>query len=153
MTTEGNIIEILLIEDNPGDVELTRDVFAEWKLRNNIYVVENGEEGLDFLYRRGKFGNAVRPDIIFLDLNMPRINGRKMLQEIKRDKNLCDIPVVILTSSEAERIDINSKFYATSYIIKPLDLEKFLGIISGIETFGLNVVKLDKSYVLPMDKK
>jgi len=140
MTTESNIIEILLIEDNPGDVELTCEVFAEYKLKNNIHVVENGEEGLDFLYRRGKFCDAVRPDIIFLDLNMPRKNGRKMLEEVKLDKNLSDIPIIILTSSEAERIDINSKCYAHSYIIKPMDLEKFLETINSIKTFGVDII-------------
>jgi CheY-like chemotaxis protein len=153
MTAEENIIEILLVEDNPGDVELTREIFAECKLRNNVHVVENGEEGIDFLYRRGQFANVVRPDIIFLDLNMPRMNGRKMLEEIKRNKSFSDIPVVILTSSEAERIDINSKLYANAYVIKPMDMEKFLEAITNIKTFGLNVVKVDKDPVPPSDKK
>lgn len=136
-------IEILLVEDNPGDVELTCEAFLECKATNRIHVAEDGEEALDFLYRRGKFSDAVRPDIILLDLNMPRKDGKEVLKEIKQDSDLCDIPVVILTSSEAERdISISYKLHANSYIIKPVDLEKFLHVVKAVESFWLQIVKL-----------
>ena len=136
-------IEILLVEDNPGDVELTREAFAECKVVNRIHVAEDGEEALDFLYRRGKFSDAVRPDVILLDLNMPRKDGKEVLKEIKQDSDLSTIPVVILTSSEAERdIAISYKLHANCYIIKPVNLEKFLEVVKAVEKFWLQIVKL-----------
>ncbi len=142
MTIEDNLIEILLVEDNPGDAELAREAFMECKVKNRIHVAEDGEEALDFLYRRGKFRDAVRPDVILLDLNMPRKNGREVLKEIKQDSNLCNIPVIILTSSEAQRdIDISYKLYANGYIVKSVDLENFFEVVRSIETFWLSTVK------------
>ncbi len=115
----------------------------ECKVKNRIHVAEDGEEALDFLYRRGKFRDAVRPDVILLDLNMPRKDGREVLKEIKQDNNLCDIPIVILTSSEADRDIIKSyKLHANCYIIKPVDFEKFLEVVKAIENFWLQIVKL-----------
>jgi len=141
--TPGGLSDILLVEDNPGDAEFTREAFVECKVKSRIHVAEDGDEALDFLYRRGKFRDAVRPDIILLDLNTPRKNGKDVLKEIKQDSNLCDIPVVILTSSEAEQDIIKSyQLHANCYIIKPVDLEKFLEVIKAIENFWLQIVKL-----------
>jgi chemotaxis family two-component system response regulator Rcp1 len=140
---QGKLIEILLVEDNPGDAELAREGFAECRVANNIHVAEDGEEALDFLYRRGKFGDALRPDVILLDLNMPRKNGKEVLKIIKEDEDLCDIPVVVLTSSAAEQDIIKSyKLHANCYIIKPVNLGKFLEIVKAIENFWLQIVKL-----------
>ena len=141
---EDDLIEILLVEDNPGDVELTRKAFTECKVRNRIHVVQDGEEAIDFLYRRGKFHDAVPPDIILLDLNLPRKNGEEVLEDIKQDSDLCKIPVIILTSSEAERdMYMGYRLHANRFITKPVNLEKFIEIVREIETFWLSVVRVD----------
>jgi two-component system, chemotaxis family, response regulator Rcp1 len=140
---ETEAIKILLVEDNPGDVRLTLEAFKEGKVRNQISVVNDGVEALAFLRREGQYAAAPRPDVILLDLNLPKKDGYEVLAEIKHDPILRRIPVVILTTSEAER-DILQTYYmhANCYITKPVDLEQFITIIKSIESFWLNVVKL-----------
>ncbi len=138
-----NAIKILLVEDNPGDIRLTLEAFKEGKVNNEINVVTDGVEALAFLRREEPYGDAPRPDVILLDLNLPKKDGYEVLAEVKQDPDLRRIPVVILTTSEAER-DILQTYYlhANCYITKPVDLEQFITVIKSIETFWLNVVKL-----------
>jgi CheY-like chemotaxis protein len=136
-------IEILLIEDNPGDVELTQEALQDAKVRNNLSVVGDGERALAYLRRQGEYATADRPDLILLDLNLPRKDGREVLAEIKRDPALKRIPVVILTISEAEQDIIRSyDLNANCYVTKPLDLDQFLHVVRSIEDFWLVIVKL-----------
>lgn len=136
-------IDILLVEDNPGDVRLTREALLETKVLTNLYTVENGVDALDYLYKRKAFSNAIRPDIILLDLNIPLKNGREVLEIIKNDDELKRIPVVILTSSKAEEDIIKSyNLHANCYITKPLDFFQFTQIVQAIEQFWFTVVKL-----------
>lgn len=136
-------IEILLVEDNPGDVRLTQEVFKEGKIRNKLNVAWNGEEALAYLHREGRFAQAPRPDIILLDLNLPRKGGREVLAEIKADAKLKCIPVVILTTSQAEK-DITESYnqHANCYIVKPVELDQFINLVRTIEGFWLQIVKL-----------
>lgn len=136
-------IEILLVEDNPGDVRLTQEVFKEGKIRNKLNVAWNGEEALAYLHREGRFAQAPRPDIILLDLNLPRKGGREVLAEIKADAKLKCIPVVILTTSQAEK-DITESYtqHANCYIVKPVELDQFINVVRTIEGFWLQIVKL-----------
>ena len=136
-------IEILLVEDNPGDVRLTREAFKEFKIRNVLHVVEDGVEALAFLNKEGKYADAARPDLILLDLNLPKKNGREVLVEIKADPDLKRIPVVILTVSSEDR-DILEAYnkYVNCYIVKPVDLDQFLKVVKSIEDFWLTIVKL-----------
>jgi len=138
----GEPIEILLVEDNPGDVYLVKETLHENKFLNRIHVVHNGVDAVAFLRQEGKYEKAPRPDIIFLDLNMPRKDGREFLAEIKADKQFKHIPVVILTSSEEER-DIVKTYglHADSYIIKPVDLRQFILAVMPIEDFAVMIVK------------
>ena len=141
--SNGRPIEILLVEDNPGDVRLTQEAFKEGKVRNLLSVVYNGEEAMDFLHRDGRFASAPRPDIILLDLNLPRKDGREVLAEIKADSDLKRIPVVILTTSQAESDLIQTyDLHANCYIVKPVDLDQFINVVKTIEGFWLQVVKL-----------
>lgn len=145
MTVNKNsqTMKILLVEDNPGDVELTLDAFQEIKTPNQVYAVRDGEEALDFLYARGSHAEMPRPDLILLDLNMPRKTGHEVLAVIKKDESLRGIPVVVLTSSEAERDIVESyRLHANAYIVKPADLSQFLHVVQVIESFWLNVVRL-----------
>lgn len=136
-------IEILLVEDNPGDVRLTQEVFKEGKIRNQLNVAWNGEEALAYLRREGRFAAAPRPDMILLDLNLPRKGGREVLAEIKADPRLKSIPVVILTTSEAEQDIVESyNQHANCYIVKPVDLDQFIGVVKTIEGFWLQIVRL-----------
>jgi CheY-like chemotaxis protein len=139
-------IEILLVEDNPGDVRLTKEALKDARVINNLHVVDDGVEALDFLNRQGKHLNAVRPDLILMDLNLPKKDGREVLGEIKADPGLRQIPVVILTTSKAEE-DILKTYdlHANCYITKPVDLEKFIEVISAIEDFWLSIVKLPRN--------
>jgi two-component system response regulator len=138
-----NPVDVLLVEDNPGDIKLTREALSETKMFVNLFTAENGVEALDFLYKRGKFSEAPRPDIIILDLNLPLKDGREVLEEIKHDSNLKRIPVVILTSSKAEEDIVRSyNLYANCYITKPLDFEQFTQIVKSIEQFWFTIVKL-----------
>jgi CheY-like chemotaxis protein len=136
-------IEVLLVEDNPGDVRLTREALKEGKVHNNLHVAADGVEALAFLRREGRYADAVRPDLILLDLNLPRKGGREVLEEIKGDPTLRNIPVVILTSSSAEQ-DIARAYdlHANCYISKPVDLDQFITVVRSIENFWFTVVKL-----------
>ena len=139
----GEPVELLLVEDNPGDVELTREALAEARVRNRLAVVSDGVEALRFLRREGPHAGSPRPDLILLDLNLPRMDGREVLAAIKRDPALRRIPVVVLTTSEAERDILEAyQLHANAYIVKPVDLDQFLGVVRSIESFWLAVVKL-----------
>ena len=139
----GAPIEILLVEDNPGDVRLTKEAIREAKIRNRLNVVKDGEEAVAYVRRQGEFADQPRPDLILLDLNLPKKDGREVLQDLKSDPDLHRIPVVVLTSSAAEQ-DILSMYdlYANAYVTKPVDLEQFMHVVSSIQDFWLNIVKL-----------
>lgn len=136
-------IQVLLVEDNPGDVRLTMEAFKDARVINHFSVVEDGEEALAYLRREGKYATASLPDLVLLDLNLPKKDGREVLQEIKGDETLKRIPVVILTTSTAEQ-DILKTYdlHANCYINKPVDFEQFLTVVRAIENFWLTVVKL-----------
>lgn len=139
-------VHILLVEDNPADVDLTRESLEDGKLFNKLSVVGNGEEALAFLRGEGKYADAERPDLILLDLNLPGMSGKEVLDEIKSDESFKSIPVVILTTSAAEEDIVKSyELHANCYITKPVDLEQFTRVVKSIEDFWLSVVKLPKS--------
>jgi chemotaxis family two-component system response regulator Rcp1 len=139
----GKPIEILLVEDNPGDIRLTQEALTEGKVLNKLSVVENGIEAMAFLRREVHYTDATRPDLILLDLNMPKKDGREVLAEIKEDPDLKRIPVVVLTTSEAEQDVLNSyDLHANCYIAKPVDLDQFVDIVQAIEEFWLSIVIL-----------
>jgi chemotaxis family two-component system response regulator Rcp1 len=136
-------VEILLVEDNPGDFRLTQEALHEGKVYNNLHWVKDGVEAIDFLKRRGKYASSPRPDIILLDLNLPKKDGREVLSEIKGDDDLRAIPVVILTTSQAEEDILRSyDLHANCYVTKPVDLEKFIVVVQSIDRFWLTVVTL-----------
>lgn len=137
------LTEILLVEDNPGDVRLTQEVLKEGKILNNLSVVSDGVQAIEFLHKQGEFAQSPRPDLILLDLNLPRKDGWQVLAEIKSSAGLKRIPVVILTTSQAEE-DIMTAYdsYANCYITKPIDLEQFIKVVRSIEEFWLRIVKL-----------
>ena len=136
-------VEILLVEDNPGDVRLTQEALQEGKVYNNLPWAKDGVEALEFLKRQGKHANAPRPDIILLDLNLPKKDGREVLAQIKKDSELKQIPVVVLTTSEAEEDVLKSyELHANCYVTKPVDLEKFIHVVQSIDRFWLTVVTL-----------
>lgn len=140
---ESPPVEILLVEDNPGDHRLTKEALHEGKVYNNLHWVKDGVEAIDFLKQRGKYEKAPRPDIILLDLNLPKKDGREVLSEIKGDRDLRSIPVVILTTSKAEEDVLRSyDLHANCYVTKPVDLEKFIVVIQSIDRFWLSVVTL-----------
>jgi chemotaxis family two-component system response regulator Rcp1 len=139
----GRPIEILLVEDNPGDVRLTIEALKEGKVRNNLSVTKDGVEALAFLRREGVFASAARPDLILLDLNLPRKDGREVLAEIKDDAVLRRIPVVVLTTSKAEEDILRTyDLHANCYITKPVDLDQFIQVVRSIDDFWLSVVRL-----------
>jgi CheY-like chemotaxis protein len=139
-------VEILMIEDNPGDARLAREALKEGNILNTLYVMKDGREGLDFLYRRGRYLNVPKPDIILLDLNLPGLDGRQVLQEIKSNDSLKLIPVIVLTSSAAEEDILKSyDLHANCYIVKPVDFEKFTQIVKQLEDFWFSVVELPTS--------
>jgi len=136
-------IEILLVEDNPGDIRLTREALKEGKVQNTLHVVQDGVEAVAFLRRQGKYREVDRPDLILLDLNLPKKDGREVLSDIKEAPDLRRIPVVILTTSDSEKDILTSyNLHANCYIIKPLDLDKFINVVKSIEDFWLSIVKL-----------
>ena len=143
MIPSSSPIEVLLVEDNPGDVRLTREALKEGKVCNNLSVVPDGVQAMAFLRREGPYAAAPRPDVILLDLNLPRKDGREVLEEVKGDPELRTIPVVVLTSSEAER-DIARAYalHANCYITKPVDLDQFITVVKSIEDFWFSIVKL-----------
>jgi CheY-like chemotaxis protein len=142
---EARPIEILLVEDNPGDALLTAEALQDGKIHIHLTVASNGEEALARLRRQGDFASAARPDLILLDLNLPRLSGRELLAEVKADDQLRRIPVVVLTSSQAEQ-DILASYdlNANCYVSKPVDLEQFIKVVRSIEDFWLTVVKLPR---------
>lgn len=143
METHAPLFEILLVEDNLSDVRLTQEAFRQGRIAHRLSVVSDGEEALSFLRREGKYANAPRPDLILLDLGLPKRDGREVLQDLKNDPELRNIPVVVLTTSDGEQ-DIRRayKFYANSYMIKPVQIDEFLRKIRCLETFWLKVVRL-----------
>lgn len=142
-TLPSRPIEILLVEDNPGDARLTQEALREGKIRNNLHHVRDGVEALAFLKREGEFAKAPKPDLVLLDLNLPRKDGREVLAEMKQDPRLRTIPVVVLTTSEAEKDIVRSyELHANCYITKPVGLEQFISIVREIESFWLAVVTL-----------
>jgi two-component system response regulator len=143
MTSAGRAIEILLVEDDPGDELITREAFEHNKLKNNLHVAHDGEEGLDFLYRRAGYEDSPRPDLILLDLNLPKYDGRQLLEKIKSDPDLSRIPVVVLTTSSAEEDILRSyDLHANAYVTKPVDLDQFMNAVRQIDEFFVQVVRL-----------
>jgi CheY-like chemotaxis protein len=141
--SRGKLIDILLVEDNQGDVRLTREVLKDAKVRNNLAVCMDGEDALDYLNRRGRHTDASRPDLILLDLNLPLRDGREVLAEIKADPILRLIPVVVLTTSASEQDILRSyNLHANCYITKPVDLAQFMHVVQTIQDFWLEIVKL-----------
>lgn len=139
----GKPIDILLVEDNAGDSRLALEALKESKLRNNLHIVTDGVEAMDFLYKKGKYEQVPRPDLILLDLNLPKKDGREVLAEIKADPDLKRIPVVILTISKAEEDVLKTyNLHANCFITKPLDLNQFVTVVKSIEDFWLTIVKL-----------
>jgi len=139
----GRPINILLVEDNPGDARLTMEALRDAKVRNDLSVVADGVEAMAFLRRENGYGDAPRPDLILLDLNLPRKDGRQVLQEIKQDEQLQRIPVAVLTTSQAEKDILTSyNLHANCYITKPADLDEFIRVVKGVEEFWLSIVKL-----------
>ncbi len=136
-------IEILLVEDSPGDVRLTQEALRDAKMKNTLHVASDGLEAISFLRRQGKHANAPRPDLILLDLNLPKKSGSEILEEIKLDPSLKSIPVVILTTSAAEQDILQSyQLHANCYITKPVDLDQFLKVVKTLDNFWLTIVKL-----------
>ena len=143
----GRPANFLLVEDNPGDVRLTQEALKSHKVQNNLHVVTDGEEAMAFLRKQGKYKDAPRPDIILLDLNLPKKDGREVLAEIKSDQNLKTIPVVIISSSEAEQDIIKSyDLNANCYVTKPVNFDQFIKAVQSINEFWLTIVKLPGNF-------
>lgn len=137
------MIEVLLVEDDPGDVLMTREAFEDNKVANQLYVVNDGETALSFLHKHGEFADMPTPDLILLDLNLPGVDGRQVLAEVKADPILRQIPVVVLTTSEAEEdVLISYDLHANAYVTKPVDFERFIEIVRKIDEFFISVVRL-----------
>jgi CheY-like chemotaxis protein len=140
---QGKPIEILLVEDNPGDARLAKEALKDSKIHNTLHFVPDGAEAMDYLKKRGKHSKAAQPDLILLDLNLPKKDGREVLAEIKEDKDLKRIPVVVLTISKAEEDILKSyNLHANCYITKPIEFNQFMDVIRSIEDFWLTIVKL-----------
>ncbi len=143
MTRAERAIHVLLIEDDPGDELITREAFEHNKIKNTLHVARDGEEGLDFLYQRGAYEGVPRPDLVLLDLNLPKDDGRQLLEQIKSDPELSHIPVVVLTTSSAEEDILRSyKLHANAYVTKPVDLDQFMNAVRQIDEFFVQVVRL-----------
>ena len=143
MNDNNEPIEIMLVEDNPGDARLAVEALKDSKIHNNLYHVKDGVEAIDFLRQRGEYAGVPVPDLILLDLNLPRKDGREVLEEIKEDDELKLVPVVVLTTSEAERDLVRSyDLHANAYVVKPLDLDRFIEVVQAIEDFWFAFVKL-----------
>ena len=139
----GSPIVVLLVEDDPGDVLMTREAFEDYKVRNELHVVNDGAEAMAFLRQEDTFTEAPRPDLVLLDLNLPRMDGREVLQAIKSDPDLASIPVVVLTTSEAEEDVLRSySLHANAYVTKPVDFERFIEVVRQIDDFFVTVVRL-----------
>jgi CheY-like chemotaxis protein len=136
-------IEVLLVEDDPGDVLMTREAFEDYKVTNQLHVVQDGADAMAFLRREGEYADVPRPDLVLLDLNLPRMDGREVLQAIKSDPALASIPVVVLTTSEAEEDVLRSySLHANAYVTKPVDFERFIDVVRQIDDFFVTVVRL-----------
>jgi chemotaxis family two-component system response regulator Rcp1 len=145
---EAKPIEILLVEDNPGDVDLILELLRGSKIRNRVTAAKDGVEALDVIYRRDNFRRAPRPDLILLDLNLPRKDGREVLKELKSGPETCRIPIVILTTSQADQDILKSyQYHANCYVTKPVDLKQFMKVVATIEDFWLTVVKLPPDHM------
>lgn len=139
----GRPVEILLVEDNPGDVRLTREALREGKIRNRLHIVSDGVEAIAFLKQEGNHANAPRPDVILLDLNLPRKDGREVLAEIKDDERLRRIPVVVMTTSSAEQDILGAyNLHANCYVTKPVDFDQFIEVVRSIQDFWFTIVRL-----------
>jgi CheY-like chemotaxis protein len=139
----GQPIEVLLVEDDPGDVLLIKEAFEFNKVHNNLHVVSDGEQALAYLRRQGEYSASLRPDLVLLDLNLPRKDGREVLAEAKQDEELRTIPIVVLTTSEAEEDVLKSyQLHANAYVTKPVDFERFVSIVRQIDDFFVSVVRL-----------
>jgi CheY-like chemotaxis protein len=137
------MIDVLLVEDDPADVLLIEEAFADNKVRNRLHRVADGVEALQFLRREGQYADAPQPDLVLLDLNLPRMDGREVLAEVKADERLRQIPVVVLTTSKAEEDVLRSyKLHANAYVTKPVDFERFIEVVRQIDEFFVTVVKL-----------
>jgi len=140
---DGEPVDILLVEDNPGDVRLTREAFAEAQITNDLHAVNDGEDALDFLHQRGEHADAPRPNLVLLDLNLPKVDGHDVLEAVKSDDDLRTIPVVVLTSSEAEEDVVKSyEQHTNAYLTKPIDPSEFVDVIRSFERFWLTLVEL-----------
>ncbi|MFS8100648.1 response regulator [Lentzea alba] len=140
-----SVIDVLLVEDDPGDALMTQEAFEHHKIRNTLHVVKDGVEALAFLRREGEYENAPRPGLILLDLNLPRKDGREVLAEVKADAELRSIPVVVLTTSDAEEDILRSySLYANAYVTKPVDFDRFIEVVRQIDDFFVTVVKLPR---------
>ena len=145
MTTPLQPIEVLLVEDDPGDELMTREAFEENRIGNRLHVAHDGEEALDFLYQRGEHAQAPRVDLILLDLNLPKYDGRQILEQIKSDPELSHVPVVILTTSSSEEDILRSyKLHANAFVTKPVDVNRFIAAVRQIDEFFLTVVRLPR---------
>jgi CheY-like chemotaxis protein len=137
------VVDVLLVEDDPGDVVLIKEAFEYNKVHNALHIVSDGVEALEFLYQRGRYEGAPRPDLVLLDLNLPRKDGREVLEEVKADRDLRTIPVVVLTTSEAEEDILRSyDLHANAYVTKPVDFDRFIEVVRLIDDFFVTVVKL-----------
>jgi CheY-like chemotaxis protein len=146
MTPAVRTIDVLLVEDDPGDVLITREVLEHNTINNVVHVASDGQEGLDFLYKRGAHADAPQPDLILLDLNLPKYDGRQLLEQIKSDADLCHIPVVVLTTSSADEDVLESyRLHANAYVTKPVDVDQFMRAVRQIDEFFIQVVRLPQS--------
>jgi CheY-like chemotaxis protein len=142
-TPEPRLIEVLLVEDDPGDVLLTREAFEHQKVANRLHVVNNGEDAITFLRKEGAYADAPDPDLVLLDLNLPGMHGREVLMAVKEDPRLQTIPVVVLTTSEAEEDVLRSyQLHANAYVTKPVDFDRFMAVVRAIDDFFVSVVRL-----------
>jgi two-component system, chemotaxis family, response regulator Rcp1 len=143
MSKEIKLVDILVVEDNPGDARLIMEVLKSDKIYNSLHIVKDGVEAMDFLHQEGKFADVPRPDLIFLDLNLPKKDGREVLAEIKSDERFKQIPVVIMTMSKSEEDILKSyKLHANCFVTKPIDLDQFVKVVESIEDFWFSLVKL-----------
>ncbi|MBL4629620.1 MAG: response regulator [Paraglaciecola sp.] len=143
MRQNTKLADILLVEDNEGDIELTKEAFDEAKFRNNLHIAQDGDEALDFLFKRNGYEDAVMPDIILLDLNLPGTDGKEVLEAIKSDARLKRIPVIVLTSSEADKDIVESyNLHANCYIVKPVSAAKFMKVVQSVGNFWIDIVCL-----------
>jgi CheY-like chemotaxis protein len=143
MTEYRQPLEVLLVEDDPGDVLMTREAFAERNIHNRLTVVTDGDEAMAYVRRQGVYGDAVRPDLVMLDLNLPRRSGREVLADMKNDPELCTIPIVVLTTSQAQSDVLASyRLHANAYVTKPVDFDRFLSVVKQIDDFFSGLVEL-----------